>query len=209
MTTQSEDKPQEAWGPSSAPGDDSYTPQERDDVVRPINWNTLPADQAEQEWLDLNKWVDWLRHTYGLSPTVIPPLWHRHDELVWELSALHLHWLNSYDPDAPPSAPFVWHRDFADARHRLREWVSTCGTRVDRDRPTRQTAWPGETPYQPDPEAQITHRAEDFVDFVLDDLKSRRLRTYPRGTSPQTGLPPDASTGPDAEPAPPFELAGP
>jgi hypothetical protein len=146
----------------------------RDDhVVRPVNWNTLVADEAEHEWLDLNRWVDWLRRTYGLPPTIVPPLWHRHDELVWELSALHLHWLNSYDPDASPSAPHAWHRDFAEARHRLREWVATCGTRLDRDRPTRLTAWPGEEPRQPDPEALIADRDEDFVAFVLDDVARR------------------------------------
>ena len=29
----------------------------------PINWNLLNADDAEVEWLELNRWVDWLRHT--------------------------------------------------------------------------------------------------------------------------------------------------
>lgn len=150
----------------------SFEPVE--DVVQPINWNSLCADEAEHAWLDLNRWVDWLRHTYGLPPAVVPPLWHRHDELVWELSALHLHWLNSYDPDASPSAPLAWHRDFADARHRLREWVSTCGSRLDRDRPTRHTAWPGEVPPQSEPETPVANRAEDFVAFVLEDLNGRR-----------------------------------
>ena len=149
-------------------------PDGGDHLARPINWNTLTAGEAEQEWLDLNRWVDWLRRTYGLPPAIVPPLWHRHDELVWELSALHLHWLNSYDPDASPSAPLAWHRDFADARHRLREWVATCGTRLDRDRPTRLTAWPGETPIRPEPEALIANRDEDFVAFVLDDVRRRR-----------------------------------
>jgi hypothetical protein len=144
-----------------------------DRVVRPVNWNTLTADEAEHEWLDLNKWVDWLRRTYGLPAAVVPPLWHRHDELVWELSALHLHWLNSYDPDASPSAPLAWHRDFAETRHRLREWVATCGTRLERDRPTRLTAWPGEEARPPAPEAIIASRDEDFVSFVLDDVRRR------------------------------------
>src|SRR5215207_11162475 len=84
-------------------------PVERgEEPLHPINWNLLTADEAEAEWLDLNAWVNWLRSTYGLPPTVIPPFWHRHDELVWELSALHLHWLNSYDPDGSPSAPIMW-----------------------------------------------------------------------------------------------------
>ena len=125
-------------------------PLDDDGPQRPINWNLLAADEAEAEWLDLNAWVNWLRSTYGLPPTVIPPFWHRHDELVWELSALHQHWLNAYDPEGSPSAPLAWHRDFADARNRLREWVSTSGTRLDRDRPTRQTTWPGEQPAQAD-----------------------------------------------------------
>ena len=65
----------------------------------PINWNLLTADEAEAEWLELNKWVNWLRRTYGLPASVIPPFWHRHPELVWELSALHLYWLCAYGPE--------------------------------------------------------------------------------------------------------------
>lgn len=57
----------------------------------PINWNLLSAQDLEAELLELNRWVDWLRHTYGLPASVVPPYWHRHPELVWELSALHLH----------------------------------------------------------------------------------------------------------------------
>lgn len=140
----------------------------------PINWNTLGADEAEAEWLDLNAWVNWLRGSYGLAPTVLPPMWHRHDELVWELSALHLHWLNSYGPDASPSSPLAWHRDFADARARLRDWVSACGTRLDRDRPTRQTAWPGEPAAMTASEATVADRDADFVQFVMDDVLARR-----------------------------------
>ncbi|CUR54285.1 hypothetical protein [Nocardioides sp.] len=146
-----------------------------DDVLpRPINWNLLTSEEAQAEWLDLNAWVNWLRATYGLPPTVIPPFWHRHDELIWELSALHQHWLNSYDPDGSPAAPLAWHRDFADARNRLREWVGTSGTRLDRDRPTRQTTWPGELPAQPAVERVVADRDADFVDFVLADVTARQ-----------------------------------
>ena len=65
----------------------------------PINWNLLTSEEAEAEWLELNRWVDWLRRTYGLPASVVPPFWHRHPELLWELSALHLHWLSAYDPE--------------------------------------------------------------------------------------------------------------
>ncbi|WP_448071123.1 hypothetical protein [Georgenia yuyongxinii] len=127
-------------GPTPTP---TVQPDEGEEPLAPINWNLLSPEDARVAWLDLNAWVTWLRHAYGLPPTLIPPLWHRHDELVWELSALHTHWLACYDPGASPSAPIAWHRDLADARNRLREWVATSGSRLDRDRPTRTTTWPG------------------------------------------------------------------
>lgn len=144
------------------------------EILRPINWNLLTAEEAEGEWLDLNAWVDWLRHAYGLQPAIVPPLWHRHAELVWELSALHIAWLNAYDPDAPPGAPLAWHREFAESRQRLRDWVAACGTRTDRDRPTRQAAWPGEPAAASPVERSVEHRDTDFNEFVRDDLTERR-----------------------------------
>ncbi|WP_448232279.1 hypothetical protein [Microbacterium lacticum] len=140
----------------------------------PINWNLLTAEEAAIEWAELNTWVTWLRRTYGLPASVIPPFWHRHPELVWELSALHLHWLCAVDPEQNGSAPLGWHRDFADARQRLRDWVAACGTRLDRDRATRQTAWPGEEPAEPIEDIQIADRAEDFRLFVEADIARRQ-----------------------------------
>lgn len=145
-----------------------------DEIPRPVNWNLLTAEEAQGEWLDLNAWVDWIRRSYGLPVAVVPPLWHRHDELVWELSALHIAWLNAYDPEAPPSAPLAWHREFAEARHRLRDWVSACGTKTDRDRPTRHATWPGEPPATSPVEQPIEDRGADFEAFVRDDLTARR-----------------------------------
>lgn len=158
---------------------DSDVDSDYDDLLvaeppHPINWNLLTADEAETEWLELNRWVDWLRHTYGLPASVIPPAWHKHPELVWELSALHLHWLCAYDPDQNGSAPLGWHRDFADARQRLRDWVAACGTRLDRDRPTRQTVWPGEQPAEPVEDTPIIDRDNEFVDFIMADVDRRR-----------------------------------
>jgi hypothetical protein len=153
----------------------------------PINWNLLTAEEAEVEWVELNRWVNWLRRTYGLPASVVPPFWHRHPELVWELSSLHLHWLCAYDPDQHGSAPFGWHRDFADARQRLHDWVATSGTRLERDRPTRQTAWPGEPSADAVEDIVIGDREANFVQFVVDDVARRReaearfcARTDPR-----------------------------
>lgn len=155
---------------------DAATPSALPEPPHPINWNMLSADDAEQEWLALSEWVNWLRREYGLPASVIPPAWHRHPELVWELSALHLHWLGAYDPEQDGSAPLGWHRDFAEARDRLREWVAASGTRLDRDRPTRVTDWPGEEPTAPSAETVIEDRADDFVTFVMADVARRRDR---------------------------------
>ena len=139
-----------------------------------INWNALTADEAEYQWRDLDAWVKWLKASYGLPSSIVPPYWHRHDELVWELSALHTHWLACHHDTSSPSDPIRWLSDFTEARNRLREWVATCGTRLDRDRPTRQTTWPGETPEATSGEVEIVDRDRDFDGFVHDDLQQRR-----------------------------------
>ena len=61
-----------------------------------------------------------------------------------------------------------------DARARLRDWVAISGTRLDRDRPTRQTSWPGEDPAPPVEDVVITDRAEDFVQYVFDQVAERQ-----------------------------------
>lgn len=160
-----------------------YDPREADAVTRellseelpePVNWNLLPADRAEYEWHDLDYWVKWLKTSHGLPPSVVPPFYFLHDELVWELSALHTHWLYCYHSTASPSAPIAWRRDFEDAQRRLRDWVAISGTRIDRDRPTRITNWPGEKAVVQTAEVEIRDRDRHFEEFVRDDVLRRR-----------------------------------
>lgn len=143
------------------------------EVPHPINWRTLSAEDAEAEWLDLNAWIEWLRTEYALPATVIPPYWHRHPELVWELSALHTHWQGAYDPQAAAGAAAAWHLDFRMARERLREWIALSGTKLDQDRPSRQTAWPGDDPTEQTEETPNANRRKDFVTFVIADVRRR------------------------------------
>jgi len=143
------------------------------EVPHPANWRTLSAEDAEAEWLELNEWVDWLRTEYALPATVIPPYWHRHPELVWELSALHTHWKGSYDPQASAGAAAAWHLDFRMGRERLREWIALSGTKLDQDRPSRQTVWPGDDPAEEPTETPSANRRKDFVTFVMADVRRR------------------------------------
>ncbi len=167
-----EDQFDESYDPgpdtSGAQGEDQAGPP------GPVNWNLLTADAAEEEWLALNEWVHWLRHTYGLPVAVVPPFWHRHPELVWELSALHIHWLCAIHPEAKGSAMLVWHRDFTEAQERLRHWTAACGTRLNTDRPTRRIAWPGEPDTDPIEDTAISNREEDFVEYMHADVQARR-----------------------------------
>ena len=58
-----------------------------EDPCMPINWRRLPPDDLEHELLELNAWVNWLRHEYGLPAQIVPPMWHRHPDVLWELWA--------------------------------------------------------------------------------------------------------------------------
>jgi hypothetical protein len=175
-------------------GDDEFAGPSEEELRRPepphpVNWNVLTAEEAVQEWFALDGWVNWLRRSYGLPVTIIPPYWHRHPELVWELSALHLHWLGAYDPEQEGSAPVAWHADFAAARERLRDWTAMAGTKLDSDRPTRQTTWPGENPPAIQEELAIINREEDFAQFVKDDFAARRAAEeafYANDDAPRT-----------------------
>jgi len=184
-------EPAEATADDDADGDAPGGGYEEDVPAPPVavNWYLLRADELEAEWYELNRWVERLRRTYGLPASVIPPMWHRHDELVWELSALHVHWLCAYHPEQDGSAPFGWHRDFADARNRLRDWVAASGTRLDRDRPTRQTTWPGEDPADPVEDVFVADRDKDFVDYVTAQVAERRAAedAFYAGANPETG----------------------
>ncbi|GAB4086401.1 hypothetical protein GCM10028784_30310 [Myceligenerans cantabricum] len=139
-----------------------------------VNWATLPPHQAAEEWMLLDQWVYWLRDTFGLTPQELPPLWHRHSELVWELSALHTAFQAAHAPKANPGASLVWMRDFAATRTRLKRWVQDCGTELTQDRETRLTTWPGEPPAPSPAVVPVTDRAADFHAHVAHDVAARR-----------------------------------
>ena len=54
--------------------------------------------------------------------------------------------------------------------------MSASGTRLDRDRPTRQTTWPGEEQAPPVEDVVIEDRVEEFVEFVLAEVNKRRTQ---------------------------------
>ncbi|EYT56574.1 hypothetical protein H490_0101545 [Leucobacter sp. UCD-THU] len=160
----------------SEPDDTSESADPADNVPdppAPINWDHLTPEQARAEWNALNEWVHGLRIRFALPPAVIPPFWHRHEEMLWQISALHTHYLGAYHPHQDGSAPMGWLADFETFKERMRELVAVSGTRIDRDRPTRQTVWPGEPPIDEASEIRIADREADFKAWVEADVARR------------------------------------
>jgi hypothetical protein len=154
-------------------------------LPRPFDWDQLSGEELDAAWRALDRWVNWLRRTYGLPATVIPPAWHRHPELQMELSALHLHWQGAYHPSQHPSAPLGWHRDLADTLQRLRDWTVASGTRLDHDRPTRQTRWPGERVEESqDVERPLHDRTADFARHIAAEVEARNRHSVSRDDRP-------------------------
>lgn len=163
-----------ASGMTGGASDPGLPPEAEPEPVVPVNWNTLDSERAEQEWWQLDAFVYWLRDDFGLTPQELPPMWHRHTELVWELSALRTSWLAAHGEDAHPGSPLMWLRDLGESRRRLRDWVQRCGTTLTEDRPTRRTTWPGEQAATSPAPVAVTDRAADFAVFVSDDVARRR-----------------------------------
>ncbi|GAA1854517.1 hypothetical protein [Myceligenerans crystallogenes] len=162
-------------GSPSGPGLDGLIP------VQPMNLRALTSAEAELYWRALDDWVDWLRRDYGLGVAQVPPLWHRHAELRWELSALHTAWLASYDSEASALAPVAWHRELAESLRRLHDWIGQSGTTLAEDRPTQVTLWPGEPGYGTTGSWQdaavtipVVDRVVDFEAWLAGDLAARR-----------------------------------
>ena len=163
-----------ASGMTGGAPDPGLLPEAEPEPVVPVNWDTLDSERAEQEWWQLDAFVYWLRNDFGLTPQELPPMWHRHTELVWELSALRTSWLAAHGEDAHPGSPLMWLRDLGESRRRLRDWVQRCGTTLTEDRPTRRTTWPGEQAATSPAPVAVTDRAADFAVFVTDDVARRR-----------------------------------
>ena len=89
---------------------------------------------------------------------------------------------------APP-AGVLFHKKTTLDLPAVGDWVAACGTRLDRDRPTRQTSWPGEDPAQPIEDSPITDRDEDFVAYVIADVERRRQleHDFYANLNPETG----------------------
>lgn len=99
-----------------------------------IAWPALDESETADALAELQDWLAWLTHRYGLDHRHVPACWALHGELIEELSALHTAWQRAYAPDATGEAPLRWHESFDGARSRLVDWVARTGCRADAHR---------------------------------------------------------------------------
>ena len=72
-------------------------------------WRDLGPRAAEELWVQLTGWVDWVRSRYPLARK-IPACWTDHPEIVEEATALWLAWQAAYqDNKASLTAAADWH----------------------------------------------------------------------------------------------------
>jgi hypothetical protein len=94
-------------------------------------WRGLGPAGREELWNQLSDWVRWIRGRYPLARR-IPPCWADHPEIVEELTALWLAWVQAYeDRDTPLTAAADWHdRWLPGVLYRLEHgaFALDCGT---------------------------------------------------------------------------------
>jgi hypothetical protein len=111
-------------------------------LPHPIHWPSLTAEEAEQEWDELCRWVHRLCARFP-NLTRVPDCWWQHNDLVEILSALRDYERACFTSTAPATAAVEWHRALRDMEIRMEIWIKrfTCTvpgrghTPVDPSRP--------------------------------------------------------------------------
>lgn len=83
----------------------------------PVNWLTLPAEDADKLWIALGEWVDAkLVQRHFVSRGELPDCWPLHTTAVEHVTWLHTAWQHAMLPTAGANASTEWHsRWFAEA----------------------------------------------------------------------------------------------
>lgn len=137
----------------------------------PVHWPSLPAEVAEQAWVELRVWVEDLVDRFALDVRTVPPCWFRHPGIVAALSALRDHERASFTPDASAAAAVDWFRALREVEYRLGEWAARtqCSVREHRDDPAR-TWRTDEVDWAAVVTADVAAREQAEIDVGLTDF---------------------------------------
>ena len=119
-----------------------------------VCWDDLDPSSYTRELSDLADWISWLRATYRIPATVLPPCWFTHSSIREDIGHLWTGWLLTRHPDA--------------AINRLREATAVTGCTA-----TRHQA-------EPEPVAAIPASAGQLWQDHLHDQTLDRVRAITR-----------------------------
>ena len=106
-----------------------------------VCWDDLPADAYTHTLADLADWIGWLRATYRIPATVLPPCWFTHPALREDIGHLWTGWLLTRHPDAGVGMIGLdWDQRKDAAINRLREATAVTGCTATRHQPEPEPA---------------------------------------------------------------------
>jgi hypothetical protein len=134
-----------------------------------VCWDDLPADEYTHRLAELADWIGWLRSTYRVPATVVPPCWFTHPSLREDIGHLWTGWLLTRHPDAGVGMIGLdWDQRRDAAISRLREATAITGCTA-----SRHQAEPGPAP-------AIPASAEQLWQDHLNDQTLERVRAIAR-----------------------------
>ena len=155
---------QPAFDPATFGGQPSTPP-----VPMVVCWDDLPPDAYTNTLAELADWIGWLRSTYRIPATVLPPCWFTHPALREDIGHLWTGWLLTRHPDAGVGMIGLdWDQRREAAINRLREATAITGCTATR----HQT--------EPEPAAAQTNSAARLWRDHLDQQTRQRTRAAAR-----------------------------
>jgi hypothetical protein len=134
-----------------------------------VCWDDLPPDEYTHQLAELADWIGWLRSTYRIPATVLPPCWFTHPGLREVIGHLWTGWLLTRHPDAGVGMIGLdWDQRREAAIGRVREATAITGCTA-----TRHQA-------EPEPGAVISPSVEQLWQDHLDSQTLERVRAVTR-----------------------------
>ncbi|WP_420120547.1 hypothetical protein [Nakamurella sp.] len=150
---------QPAFDPTQFGGQPSTPP-----IPMVVCWDDLDPTTYVAQLTDLADWITWLRSTYRIPATVLPPCWFTHPAIREDIGHLWTGWLLTRHPDAGVGMIGLdWDQRREATISRLREATAITGCTATRHQP------------EPEPGAAITTAAENLWHDHLDQQTRRRI----------------------------------
>ncbi len=134
-----------------------------------VCWDELDPGAYLSQLSDLADWITWLRATYRIPATVIPPCWFTHPGIREDIGHLWTGWLLTRHPDAGVGMIGLdWDQRRDATINRLREATAITGCTATRHQP------------EPQPAGAATNAVDQLWQDHLDSESQHRTRELAR-----------------------------